>query len=107
VVLQSTMVQYFSLDCLYAGLLHSGAAGIGQSPRAATHPGIWLYAWDCAGSDCLIQRGTCTFGTKVLNAQNAGATGAVGNRCGLPCDRTGARVAPGTYVGPERLAERG
>jgi hypothetical protein len=51
------MVQYFSLDCLKAGLLHSGAAGIGQSPRAATHPGIWLYAWDCAASSSWLAGG--------------------------------------------------
>src|SRR5262249_17501216 len=30
-----------------------------------------------AGNIALIQRGTCTFGTKVINAQNAGASGVI------------------------------
>jgi Peptidase family M28/PA domain len=40
-----------------------------------------------AGHVALIQRGTCTFGTKAINAQNAGATGVIIFNEGNP-DRT-------------------
>jgi hypothetical protein len=46
-----------------------------------------------AGHPVLIQRGTCTFGTKVLNAQAAGATGVViFNEGNTNPDRTGLQL---------------
>jgi Zn-dependent M28 family amino/carboxypeptidase len=51
-----------------------------------------------AGAIALVQRGTCTFGVKVQNAQAAGAVGAIVFNEGQQPDRFG--VVAGTLGGP-------
>jgi extracellular elastinolytic metalloproteinase len=57
----------------------TGFTGDLQQPADALHQGCNApdFAGFVAGHVALIDRGTCTFSTKVRNAQNAGATGVV------------------------------
>jgi Zn-dependent M28 family amino/carboxypeptidase len=73
---------------------------IGDSPPSTSTSGCEAadFAGFPAGAIALVQRGTCTFGVKVQNAQTAGAVGAIVFNEGQEPDRSG--VVAGTLGGP-------
>jgi Zn-dependent M28 family amino/carboxypeptidase len=73
---------------------------IGDSPPSTSTSGCEAtdFVDFPAGAIALLQRGTCTFGVKVQNAQTAGAVGAIVFNEGQQPDRFG--VVAGTLGGP-------
>jgi minor extracellular serine protease Vpr len=74
--------------------------GVVAAPYTVTDPanGCGALATDLTGKIGLIDRGACTFGTKALNAEIAGALGAliVNNRAGDPIPMAADPAAPAT-----------